>query len=419
MRCFCGAASTLVVLAIHPISSHAQSRFTAPQQSSLQGEQTSEPNGQTLERNGELEQAASRIAAREFTKAEVLLERILGSEPKNAEAITLLGVVRAEQRCYDDAEKLFRQAIELNPRLAMAHENLALLLSETGQARPALEEYELSLSLNPESVTAKQGLTALAERQALVARGNGDRQGALDILLDATTADPKESRLLLDLGTVELEMGLNQDARATFQLAHSLHAGDLQILYGLARAELAVQDMPTAESHMREYLAQRSDDATAHFGLGRVLQMLERTDEAKREFERSVELQPRQTESYYELGDIAVNEANYERAGELFRKVLAADPLHGGALTGLGIVAYRQKQYEQANEYLQSAIKSAPGYQPAHYYCALNLKRLGKDAESERELQIALDLDAQAKGAARRPPLAGPKPRERGAGEVH
>jgi L-arabinose isomerase len=45
------------------------------------------------------------------------------------------------------------------------------------------------------------------------------------------------------------------------------------MLYGLARAELAVQDMPAAERHMREYLAKRDDDATAHFGLGRVLQI--------------------------------------------------------------------------------------------------------------------------------------------------
>ena len=256
----------------------------------------------------------------------------------------------------------------------------------------------------------KQALTAQAEKQALQARANRDRQTALEILLKALKADPQEPRLLLDVGSLELEMGLNVDALETFRLGHSLQGRDLQMLYGLAHAELAVQDMPAAERHMREYLAKRDDDATAHFGLGRVLQMLERSEEAKREFERSVELQPRQTESYYELGDIAVNEANYERAADLFRKVRAVDPNHGGALTGLGIVAYRQNKYEEADGYLQSAIKSAPDYQPAHYYCGLNLKRLGKDAESQRELQIALDLDKHAKAEQKRAPRVMSKP---------
>jgi len=106
---------------------------------------------------------------------------------------------------------------------------------------------------------------------------------------------------------LELEMSLNQDALVALKEAHRLDAADVQILYGLARAELAVQDMPAAEQHIREYLKQRPEDATAHYGLGRILRMLERTEEAKTEFERSVEIVPAQTESYYELGDIALN----------------------------------------------------------------------------------------------------------------
>jgi tetratricopeptide (TPR) repeat protein len=245
--------------------------------------------------------------------------------------------------------------------------------------------------------------TELAEQQALVARGKGDRQAALDILLHAVKASPDDPRLLLDVGTVELEMGWNLNALKVFQQAHKLQSGNLQILYGLARAELAVQDMPSAERDMRQYLAQRNDDPTAHFGLGRVLQMLERTEEARKEFQRSIDLQPNQTESYYELGDIAVNDADYQQGASQFRKVLEHDPNHGGAWTGLGIIAYRRKNFDEADGYLRSAVKSAPTYQPAHYYYGLNLKRLGKQVESERELQIALDLDTQAKAAQSQP----------------
>jgi tetratricopeptide (TPR) repeat protein len=251
---------------------------------------------------------------------------------------------------------------------------------------------------------ANESNTVLAEKLALAARSKGDLHRALDILLDALKDNPKDPRLLLDVGTVELEMGLSLDALKSFQQARELQPADLQNLYGLARAELALQNMPAAERDMRQYLAQRNDDATAHFGLGRVLQMLERTDEAKKEFQRSIELQPNQTESYYELGDIALNDSDYPLAESQYQKVLHHNPAHAGALTGLGIAAYRQEQFAEAEAYLQSAVKYAPDYQPARYYYGLTLKRLGKLVESERELKIALDLDAKTKDAQTKAP---------------
>jgi hypothetical protein len=45
----------------------------------------------------ELKEAASMIAAREFSEAESLLKRILEEDPQEAEALMLLGVIRAER----------------------------------------------------------------------------------------------------------------------------------------------------------------------------------------------------------------------------------------------------------------------------------------------------------------------------------
>ncbi|MGA2809791.1 MAG: tetratricopeptide repeat protein [Candidatus Acidiferrum sp.] len=345
----------------------------------------------------DLKKAADRIAAGDVGSAESLLQGILKEHAKAPEALALLGVIRAEQGKQEEAEKLLRDAIQIRPKLAMAHENLALLLEKTGRADEALREYASVLSIQPQNRSAKDRLASLSEKQALAARANGDRQGALGILLVARDAGSGEPRILLDLGLLELEMGLNKDALQTLEAGRRAAPQDSQMLYGLARAELAVQDMPATERHMREYLTQRPDDATAHYGLGRILRMLERPGEAEAELRRSIEIEPNQTASYYELGDIALTGGNFEAASALFQKVLARDPRHGGALTGSGIAAYRQKQYDVADGFLKSAVESSPGYQPAHYYYALNLKRLGRTEESNREMQIALDLDAQAK----------------------
>jgi Flp pilus assembly protein TadD len=78
--------------------------------------------------------------------------------------------------------------------------------------------------------------------------------------------------------------------------------------------------------------------------------------------------------------------------------VLERDATHGGALTGMGIVAFRAKNYAEAEQYLARAEKTAPNYQPAHYYRGLALARLGQKEESQRELQAASELDRQQEG---------------------
>src|SRR6202012_1344143 len=96
---------------------------------------------------------------------------------------------------------------------------------------------------------------------------------------------------------------------------------------------------------LRAYLAKRPEDASAHFGLGKVLALQQRSAEARAEFERSIQLQPAQTESYYELGQLELELQHDAQANPLFQKVLSRDATHGGALTGMGIIAFRNKDY--------------------------------------------------------------------------
>jgi Flp pilus assembly protein TadD len=64
----------------------------------------------------------------------------------------------------------------------------------------------------------------------------------------------------------------------------------------------------------------------------------------------------------------------------------------------MGVIAFRGKNFAQAEQYLARAEKTAPNYQPSHYYRGLALARLGLKEESQRELQIATELDRKQQG---------------------
>ena len=327
-----------------------------------------------------------------------VLNSLLSKNPGDADALTMLAQIRLDQGDATTAKELLTRALASSPNSPAANIALGRLMLKEHRDPEAMDRFETVLAIDLRDKDAREGELAAATELAMSARRENNQDAALKVLEHARTRLPDEPKLLLDLGIQATEMGLLPEANDSLQAAQKLDASDPDILYALARLEMQQQHLRAAEADLRAYLAARPDDASAHFGLGKVLEVAQRTTEARAEFERSIQLQPAQTESYYELGQLELEMQHDAQAAPLFQKVLARDATHGGALTGMGIIAFRSKDYAQAQQYLARAEKTAPDYQPAHYYRGLALARLGQKDESQRELQIAADLDRKQQG---------------------
>jgi tetratricopeptide (TPR) repeat protein len=308
-----------------------------------------------------LEQAHAWVEAHQLQKANELLSELVRQDPGNEAALVELGRVQLAQGLNEDA----------------------------------LKSFEAVLGGKPDSTPAREGEAKAATAAALADRQAGLNDSALICLIRARKFVPDSPELLLDFGVQAESMHIYQDADAALTKAHELAPNDPRILYALARVQFDEQKMPEAEANLRAYLKVRPDDATGHYGLGRLLHMLIRDDEAKAELERSIAFEPRQSGSYYELGEIALEQNEDSEAKSSYEKVLAFAPHHGGALTGMGILAFREKDYPTAEKYLQSAVFYASDYPRAHHYYALVLARLGRQAESKKESDLATSLNEQ------------------------
>lgn len=267
-------------------------------------------------------------------------------------------------------------------------------LLHTGDAAAARARYEAVLAQNKASATAQEGEVRASEQLALAARAKGDFKGAFDDLQRAQGFAPDNYRLLYDVAVVEEQMGHPRDANTLVSRLRQLRPDDDNALYLAARVELDLALYPAAEKDLRTYLSKHPSDASASYGLGHLLMMEQRIPEARVAFARSIELQPMQTESYYQLGQIATDLGQEAEAKPLLMRALARDPKHGGALTCMGILAYRSKAYDEARKWLSAAVQSSPDYQPAHYYYGLKLNRLGEKEPSKVQLAEATRLAA-------------------------
>lgn len=276
-------------------------------------------------------------------------------------------------------------------------------LLDAGKPDEARGVFESILGNNPSSVEAQQGEVKASETLALKERSAGHMVEALRALMRARDFAPNNAHLLSDLGILEEEMKLYPDAEKALAQARELDPANLDNYYAMARVKMDEGQLDAAEQNMHVYLKARPNDAGAHYGLGRVYELGMQFDKAKSEFLRSLELQPAQTESWYELGDMALKQNDYAGALTDFQNVLARDAQHGGALAGSGEALFREKRYEEALPYLRRAVAAAPDYQPGHYYLGLTLSRLGQKEESDRELLTAQKLaDEENRNAGRR-----------------
>lgn len=347
---------------------------------------------------GVLRQARVLVAEHRPDEAARVLNSFLSAHADDADALTLLAQIRLNQNDSAAAKDLLAKALASSPNSPAANIALGKLMLEEHRDPEAMDRFETVLEIDLRNQEARQGELAAATELAESARRGDHPEAALKVLEHARTKLPDDPKLLLDLGIQAMEMGVLPEAADSLQAARKLDASDPEIIYALGHLELQEQHMQVAEMDFRAYLAKRPEDASAHFGLGKVLQADQRTADAKAEFERSIQLQPEQTESYYELGQLELEVQHDSQATVLFEKVLARDPNHGGALTGMGIIAFRSRSYSQAEQYLAHAEKTAPDYEPAHYYRGLALARLGQKDASQSELQTAAALDREQQG---------------------
>ena len=87
--------------------------------------------------------------------AERLYLDILRAAPAEFNALHLLGVIRAQQRRFEEAERLIRRAVQANPTNAEAQNNLGNVLFELGRRSPVWGRAGRSLRGLPRTLAAR------------------------------------------------------------------------------------------------------------------------------------------------------------------------------------------------------------------------------------------------------------------------
>jgi Flp pilus assembly protein TadD len=149
----------------------------------------------------QLQQAANALTSNNLSAAESILRRVLGSRRNDVAAIRMLGDVALRMGHPEEAERLFRRALELAPGFEFARFSLVSALNIQNRAGEALVELD--------KIADQQFDDIIAMRAALCSRiGRFDEAGELYRKL--AERDPKNVELWISLANV-LKFAGDQD----------------------------------------------------------------------------------------------------------------------------------------------------------------------------------------------------------------
>jgi protein O-GlcNAc transferase len=226
--------------------------------------------------------------AGDLVEAAALYRRVLSANPRQKDALHLLGVLEFQEGRNESAIDLIGQAIAIDGRQAMFHNNLAAACRALGRFSEACAGYERAVQLKPDYVDAWSNLS-----------------------------------------TVLCALGRASDAETACRRAIALSPDFAEAHNNLGNALREQGKMPEAEASYRRALGCRPEYALALQNLGTVLEEQRRFVDAEQTYRAALAINPHQAEALSNLANVLLHAGKFGEARDRLEQAHAVAPRDG------------------------------------------------------------------------------------------
>ena len=286
-----------------------------------------------------------------------------------------------------EAEKFFRQVIQLAPQLADGYLDLGLAQLKQGKLAEAVGSLQTALQRNPKAPGASMFLGIANFQMNHLDQARAALQQEIDL-------NPQNSEALMWLGITELAAGSPEKAVGPLDKAAELSPKDINILDYRGRAHLLV----SKDSYARMY-AEEPNSWRVHRLSAQIFSESNQHKEAIREYQAAIKLAPKQADLYEELGDEYRKDGALDLAAATYKNELELSPHNGVALYDLGSVLVDQGKSQEGVPLLKEAVQIFGKPTVADYYLGRGLADLGLYPEAADHLEKAVDAAPESEMA--------------------
>lgn len=275
------------------------------------------------------------------------------AEPRQFDALHLLGVLALQASRWEEAERLLLQAIRLDPSAAEAHIHLGNVYRAVGKLPEAKASYRRALAYRGDHPQAHFTLGTVLADQGNLAEATTAFRRALELaprFLDAERA----------LVTVLLRLRSFAEVEAICRAQRDRVHREPNWLKWLGIAILEQGRAEEAAAIFHTLIGRVPQDAEAHVYLGRAVHAMGLRGAARACHDTALELDPQCAAAYFHRGVLLMEDGELEHAITAFRRALTRAPRLVEAHSHLGVTLRRLGRMEEAVASCETALELQP-----------------------------------------------------------
>ncbi|PYV12396.1 MAG: hypothetical protein DMG23_01225 [Acidobacteria bacterium] len=285
--------------------------------------------------------------------AEADLKKAIEVAPQNPIVYIRMADLRAAAReKFGEAEKLYEQALQLDPSAAEALLGLVRLYNFQKQPAKALEKVRAQIAKAP------SGYYYFLLGQLLLRQG--DLEKAEEAMQMATQMDKKNADAFLLLGQVQVARGSQEKAMTSFQRS----------------------------------IQENSRDPRSYVMFGALAEKRGDWKSAKEAYEKALQVEPDYPLAANNLAYLMLEHGgNSDVAFSLAQVALRGLPDLANTQDTLAWAYYQKHQYASAIRLLEEALKKTPQASAYHYHLGLAYQKAGDRVNARKHLDLVLQLN--------------------------
>ncbi|MBW8889302.1 MAG: tetratricopeptide repeat protein [Fibrobacteres bacterium] len=309
--------------------------------------------------------AELRAGAGELEEAVTPLRRVMRVPTHEATLLALAAKVFLGTANYAEAFWFASQLVGLEPENMRARVQSVEAQYRMGQVEPAMRSAEAALKRHPGDLAMLVELGTMQVEAGPAAKGYGDALAA------ALKLKPDYAPALYLMGRKAQLEGDFKDAETAFAKVVKLDPENVKALGQLGMAQYHLGKMIAAEKSYRLELARNQSDYNTWYNLGELLlgnANEETNSEAVRRFRaaamecylKAIDLNPEHAQARYRVGVLLIGNGQYKEAIRHLEAALRLDSRHVPTLVQLSLAYENLKQRERARAYLNKAYELDP-----------------------------------------------------------
>jgi tetratricopeptide (TPR) repeat protein len=324
------------------------------------------------------------LAQNEIRRAEEVFSSLTRSAPRFSPAYYFLGVSRLKNSETYQAKLAFAKAKELfpvwlEPRIALARIDLI-----SGAFDVALEESDSILRTQPRNADALNiaGIARLKK---------GEVAKALDLLRRAKDLVPEDANPRINIGAGYVAQKKYNQALTEFEDALKLDPDRIDALGQIAQVLSLQGNQKGAFDRVEQQLTKTRNKAEVYQLLGQLSVDQRDYEKAIDYLNKAVNSNPDLVSAYFVIASAYVAQKKFDQAIDQYQKLIPKDPNSIQLHMALGLLYDERQQPEKANEHYRKVLDIKKNFAPAANNLARNYVRHGGN------LDVALGLAERAR----------------------